>query len=153
MKILVVSDSHHHDEILKELVKLYPNMDLYLHAGDSESDSYSLYPFVSIRGNCDYFSFDEKRLFKTEFGNILIKHFPYLYKNEKDDLFIFIHGHTHHYEVHKEDNYTILNPGSIAFPRDNSHGTYAIISLEKDKKYIDVIDIFSKNILTHYEIM
>ena len=153
MKILLVSDTHGNNEALDYLVKQYPNMDLYLHAGDSESDSYSLFPFVSIRGNCDYFSFDDKRLFKTEYGNILIKHFPFLYQNEKENLFIFIHGHTHHYEVYEEDNHIVLNPGSVTFPRDKSHGCFAIISLEKDKKYIDVIDIISKKVLTHYEIM
>ena len=55
MKILLVSDTHGNNVALDALVKKYPNMDLYLHCGDSESDEYSIYPFRSVKGNCDYF--------------------------------------------------------------------------------------------------
>ena len=55
MKILLVSDSHGDYESLDRLAKMYPNMDLYLHAGDSEQDEWSIKPFVSVRGNCDHY--------------------------------------------------------------------------------------------------
>ena len=70
MKILIASDSHRNDEILYQLVSEYPNMDLYLHAGDSQSFPEGIYPFDSCQGNCDSYPFDEKRLLRTEAGNI-----------------------------------------------------------------------------------
>lgn len=153
MKILIVSDSHHHDEVLYELVKEYPKMDLYLHAGDSESFPEGIFPFDSCLGNCDFYPFMERRLIRTEYGNILMKHKPFLNKEEKQDIRIFIYGHTHRYAVYEEDGILFINPGSVSFSRDDSDGSYAILTMEKDLIKVDVIDIFAKNILTSYQIM
>lgn len=152
MKILIVSDSHRNDAILDSLVNEYPDMDLYLHAGDSQSIEEDIYPFISIKGNCDYYPFDEKRLIRTKFANILIKHHPHLTNKEKEDADIFIYGHTHRYAVYQEDDILFINPGSVYLPRDNSNGSYAILILEKDMIRVDIIDIFTKNILTTLQI-
>ena len=48
MKILLVSDSHGDYSSLDRLYKMYPEMDLYLHAGDSEQDEFSIKPFISV---------------------------------------------------------------------------------------------------------
>ena len=153
MKILIVSDSHRNDEILYELVSEYPKMDLYLHAGDSQSFPEGIYPFDSCLGNCDSYPFDEKRFIRTEFGNILMKHFPHLSNEEKKDIRVFIYGHTHRYSVYEEDGILMINPGSISLSRDNSNGSYAVLTMEKDLLKVDVFDIFTKNILTSYQIM
>ena len=42
MKILVASDAHGNVDLMLDLVKEYPKMDLYLDAGDSQSDRYTL---------------------------------------------------------------------------------------------------------------
>ena len=76
MKILLVSDSHGDERILKELVTAYPNMDYYLHAGDSGLDRDTLYPFESVRGNTDYYPFDDLLRIYTPMGYLLIKHKP-----------------------------------------------------------------------------
>ena len=47
MKILLVSDSHSDYTALDQLAAKYPNMDLYLHAGDSEQDEFSIKPFIN----------------------------------------------------------------------------------------------------------
>ena len=153
MKILIVSDSHRNDELLMELVKEYPKMDLYLHAGDSQSIPEYIYPFDSCLGNCDSYPFDEKRFIRTEFGNILMKHFPYLADKEKENIKVFIHGHTHRYKAEIIDNILIINPGSISLSRDNSNGSFAILTMDEHQIKVDVIDIFSKVILTSLQIM
>ena len=153
MKILIVSDSHRDDEVLQELYKEYPNFDVYLHCGDSCSDVYSIYPFDSVLGNCDYFPFDEKRFLRTSAGNILIRHHPYLRPDEKEQIRIFIHGHTHIAKVEDKDGLLTINPGSISHPRDKSHGSFAILNIENSSICVDVIDIFTKDILIHYQIM
>ena len=150
MKILVVSDAHGNSELMLRLVKEYPNMDYYLDAGDSESDSYTLFPYRSIKGNCDYFSFDEKLLIRTYVGNIFMRHAPFIYPQEMKNTRIFIHGHTHRYEIKEEDNLIIMCPGSLSRPRDNFNGSFAIISIGDSKINIDIIDVFTKKILLHF---
>ena len=150
MKILVVSDSHGDDNAMMELYKEYPGMDCYLDAGDNLSDEYSLSPYRSVRGNCDYYHYDEKLLIRTSAGNVLMKHYPWLRDKERENLALFIHGHTHIYEIKKEENLIIFCPGSISRPRDGTNGTFGIIEINGDKISIDIIDIFTKNVLYHY---
>ena len=153
MKILIVSDSHRNDEILYDLVKEYPDMDLYLHAGDSQSFPEGIYPFDSCLGNCDYYPFMEKRFIRTEFGNILMKHFPDLEKEEMKDIKVFICGHTHRYLLKQIDHVLWINPGSVSLSRDGTDGTFVILTMEGDYIKADVIDIFTKNILSSMQIM
>mgnify|MGYP003297992236 CR=1 FL=1 len=61
MKILLVSDTHGNNEALDKILKIHPDMDLYLHLGDSESTPELLRPFVTVKGNCDFYDFDIKR--------------------------------------------------------------------------------------------
>ena len=148
MKILVVSDSHGNDEILQELYSQYPNMDYYLHAGDSQSSSMVIYPFDSVLGNCDYYDFDRCRRIKTSVGDIFMKHFPTLRSNEAKDVKIFIHGHTHKNALYIDnDGLITLCPGSISRPRDGTIGSYVIINIENERIEIKVIEAETNNIL------
>ena len=147
MKILVVSDSHGNDSVLKDLLKEYPKMDYYLHAGDSQSTSYALFPFDSVRGNCDYFDFDNVRRINTPMGYLVMKHYPVLNSNEEKTTKIFIHGHTHRYAVYKENGHITICPGSITHPRDGSLGTYAILEIETDHINIFIVELGTKNVL------
>ena len=79
MKILLVSDNHGDYQALDQLVNKYPNMDLYLHAGDSEQDEWSIKPFISVRGNCDhYYDFPNYLVIPSPAGNIYVQHTPYM---------------------------------------------------------------------------
>ena len=152
MKILLVSDTHGDNESLQSLYKQYPNMDLYLHAGDSCSDEYSLYPFISVEGNCDYYDFDKKYRRLTPFGYLLMKHRPCFSDTEKKQNKILIYGHTHQYKISVDGATTFVCPGSLSLPRDGTSGTYAILTLEEDKGDIIVYDKKTKSVLTKYEI-
>ena len=153
MKILVASDAHGNEELMLQLVKEYPKMDLYLDAGDSQSSRYNIPMYYSVRGNCDYFPFDEKLRIPTEAGYIFMRHAPIIYPNEEMGIKIFIHGHTHRYKIEKQKNYVVFCPGSLSRSRDNSNGSFGIISIENGQINIDVIDVFTKNVLIHYQIM
>ena len=75
MKILIVSDSHGHNEIIDDLIRDNKDVDIFLHAGDSEVPSYTLYPFRVVRGNCDYtFDMPIEFIIPSPFGNILLRH-------------------------------------------------------------------------------
>ena len=120
MKILVVSDSHGDNQILKDIAKKHPDMDYYIHLGDSESDEYTIFPFVSVRGNCDYYPFEEQMLINTPYGKLYAIHKPYGKEKfiHENNIKIFLHGHTHIRRKQKEDGVYYLNPGAISFPRD-----------------------------------
>ena len=150
MKILLVSDSHGNNEALDLLVKTYPNMDLYLHLGDSESDEYSIFPFRSVRGNCDYFGdFNDQLIISTPYGNLLAQHRP----TPNSDLMrdykvkIFAYGHTHVRKHIDQMGIITINPGAISFARDGNEGSYAILDISNDKvdvEFHDLTEIISK---------
>lgn len=150
MKILLVSDSHGNNEALDLLVATYPNMDLYLHAGDSESDEYSIYPFRSVKGNCDYFGdFLDHLVIPTPIGNMFVQHRPIpnsdLLREHK--VKIFVYGHTHVRKLDKSNDIIVINPGAISFARDRFDGSYAILDITEknvDVKFYVLTDIISK---------
>ena len=136
MRILVVSDSHGNSEALDKLLKMYPSMDLYLHAGDLEADEQSIRPFDCVKGNCDHFSsLPERRIIRTPYGNLFMTHIPYLPEDIKQEykIKIFIHGHTHKRKLQKDgDGMYIINPGSISFAKDGHDLSYAILTITPD---------------------
>lgn len=152
MKILVVSDSHGNESLLKELVKAYPNMDYYLHAGDSGLDRDTLYPFESVKGNTDYYPFDELIRIYTPMGYLLVKHKPWFTNEQIKDNNFLINGHTHQYHFSIESDRIFLNPGSLSLPRDNTNGTFMTMNIEKEKATIIIYDIETKNVLINKQI-
>ena len=152
MKILLVSDSHGHEQILKDLYQQFPKMDLYLHAGDSALDISSIYPYISVRGNCDYYPFDERYRVYTPVGYLLMKHKPFFTEEEMKDNKILVHGHVHRAYIKEEKGHIFVCPGSTSLPRDNTDGTYAILDLNDKESTIIIYDINTKNILYKIEI-
>ena len=139
MKILLVSDSHNDYSALDQLAAKYPNMDLYLHAGDSEQDEFSIKPFISVRGNCDhYYDFPNFLVIPSPVGNIYIQHTPYISSSviSEHNAKIVIHGHTHTRKKEIKNGILWINPGAINYARDKYDGSYAIITIENNQ--IDV---------------
>lgn len=140
MKILLVSDTHGNNEALDYLVKKYPNVDLYLHCGDSESDEYSIYPFRSVKGNCDHFgNFNDYFIINTPYGNMFVQHKP----NPNSDLLrdndvkIFAYGHTHVRKYIDSHGIISINPGAISFARDQYDYSYALLDISVDKVNVE----------------
>ena len=153
MKILVVSDSHGDEKILKELVNTYPNMDYYLHAGDSGLDRDSLYPFESVKGNTDYYPFDELIRIYTPMGYLLMKHKPSFTNEQIKDNKFLVNGHTHQYKFYIEGDKVFLNPGSTTLPRDNTNGTFMIMDINEGSSSIIIYDIETKDILINEQMV
>ena len=153
MKILLVSDSHGDESILKELVKAYPKMDYYLHAGDSGLDRDTLYPFESVRGNTDYYPFDELIRIYTPKGYLLIKHKPTFTSEQIANNKFLINGHTHQYQFYLEGGKVFLNPGATSLPRDDTNGTFMIMNIKKESASIIIYDIETKKVLINEQIV
>lgn len=144
MKILIVSDSHGNTQKVLDLIKQYPNMDLYLHAGDSQESEYALFPFQTVKGNCDYDSnMNERFMTDTPFGKLLMKHKPNITKFELDAyrIKIFVFGHLHKRCFYQEEGIYYVSPGSISYERDKYNEGYLIINIEKDKIECNFFDI------------
>ena len=139
MKILLVSDSHSDYASLDRLAGMYPDMDLYLHAGDSEQDEWSIKPFISVRGNCDhYYGFPNFLIIPSPYGNIFVQHLPFIFKStiNEHNAKIVIHGHTHTRRNEKKNGILYVNPGAISYARDKYDGSYAILDIESN--HVDV---------------
>lgn len=140
MRILLISDSHGNNEAIDKLLKLYPKMDLYLHAGDLEADEQSIRPFDCVKGNCDHFSrLPERRIIHTPFGALLMTHLPYLPVDiaKEYNIKIFIYGHTHRRKFELVNGIYYINPGAISFPRDGFELSYAILNITADKVEVE----------------
>ena len=154
MKILIVSDSHGHNEIIDDLIRDNKDVDIFLHAGDSEVPSYTLYPFRVVRGNCDYnFDTELEYIIPSPFGNILLRHkddrnIAYL---KEHDIKIYIHGHTHVKECYKKNGICYINPGSLVYPRDKE-ASYAVMTNDENNCYLAFYDIDTKEFLKAYKI-
>lgn len=135
LMIAIVSDSHiptRSDEIPEQFWDRIEDADITVHAGDYDREetfnamqTYSG-EFYGVKGNCDFFEADELEDAHTfqheglDFGvyhgtGITPRaHTPTLLKIAEKDLEvkILVHGHSHHEDIHFEDNKLLLNPGS-----------------------------------------
>ena len=133
MKILVISDTHYELDNLSKLLKKYPDMDLYLHAGDSERSPDELFPFQSVKGNRDYLSsFPKELVFNTPLGNLIMRHILQYSLNDlyEKNIKVVISGHTHKKDYRYHDGIYFINPGSLDYPRDGNRGSYAIVNID-----------------------
>ncbi len=99
------------------------------------------FKILFICGNCD--SRVDSFVFNKEFKDIEIININgfkfYLTHGDlisKDNLIlknneVLLYGHTHIYELNKENNHYFINPGSISLPKNNNPRTYIIFDDEK----------------------
>lgn len=141
MKIVIVSDTHGENALLKKVALKEYDATLFLHLGDALDYSEAIAPFVAVKGNCDstLFHFPPSRELTLPSGKkVLFRHYPYL-GTDVDELlkegfsFLF-HGHTHKREERVEKGVTILCPGSLSFPRDGQYGSYLVFECDEYKE-------------------
>ncbi len=139
MKIVVVSDNHGKN-CLKQIINKYNDVDYFVHCGDSEQYPDELTDYISVKGNNDYYEFDDYRILNLENHRILIIHgHHYVYgfnrrllvekaKNLNCDVVFF--GHTHMFENNIVDNVQLINPGSLKYNRDSTKPSYAEVEIK-----------------------
>lgn len=133
MKILIVSDTHGHEENLERVIEETGAVDHFIHLGDIEGqeDYFEVLagcPVHMVAGNNDFFS-DLPREEEFWIGkyHVLITHGHYYgvsmgtsrLKEEalSRGIDIVMYGHTHRPEVDTDQGLTVLNPGSLSYPR------------------------------------
>ncbi|MCR5743175.1 MAG: metallophosphoesterase [Lachnospiraceae bacterium] len=151
MKVMIVSDTHRVHGYLERMIQLNGRPDLLIHLGDVEGcrekiEQIAGCPVEMVCGNCDNAFLDDLPMEKVIYiGSIkiLLVHghmwrvnftlaglVDYA-KSINADYVMF--GHTHKPLIEKDGGLTIINPGSISFPRQED-GRRSIVMMYIDER-------------------
>ncbi len=151
MKVLIVSDSHGRNGNLEVVIEREQPLDMLIHLGDLECDESDI-EFLAgcetkmVCGNNDFYSqLPETSVFPIENLKAFICHghgYNVYYGTEQLETAgrnagaeIVMFGHTHHPYIEKKENFVILNPGSISYPRqEGRQASYIVMNFEKKIK-------------------
>ena len=149
MKILVVSDTHGHEANLKKVIEKVGPVDTFIHLGDIEGhedyiEALAGCPVHMVSGNNDFFS-DLPREEEFQIGryHIMITHGHYYGVSVRTDrlkeealsrnIDIVMYGHTHRPEIDIDAKVTVLNPGSLSYPRQwGRKPSYLIMEIDRE---------------------
>lgn len=137
MKVLIMSDTHGVHKNLDRVLELERPYEQILHMGDIEGDEDYIEavagcPVAAVRGNNDYFSqLPQERIAEIAGKRILMTHGHYYYVAAGVELLIkeafgrgadmVMFGHTHYPMIRREGGLTVINPGSLSYPRQEGH--------------------------------
>mgnify|MGYP000283823637 CR=1 FL=1 len=146
-KIMVVSDTHKHHRNLARALEQAGTPDLLIHLGDAEG--YEDYiadmagcPLEIISGNNDFFSdLPREDVIDIEGNKVLVTHGHYYGVSMAFDQLAdaakqrgcnaAFFGHIHVPVLEKEDGILLVNPGSLAFPRQRGRRpSYAVLETD-----------------------
>lgn len=155
MKILIVSDSHGYHDLVRRAIGQEAPIDMLIHAGDVEGDLEKIlgkkreYEIRAVAGNMDWSDkLEDELCFPAGNHVIYLTHGHRLgvhsgtgrlrKKAEEKGADIAIYGHIHRpvYEDGEEDGITVINPGSIAKPRQEGwKKSYAVLTIRRDGSF------------------
>lgn len=147
MRILVCSDNHMDQNILKEVYQKHQDMDLYIHCGDSETSMKNLRPFSCVAGNNDYDpEYPKFRVIDTPKHSFFVTHghqewCDYEAMGEKaraTGCDVVLYGHSHKFDDTTYEGIRFINPGSMTRPRTMAPPSYAIIEIDDITGEIEV---------------
>ena len=156
MKILVVSDSHGRHDLLRKAIGQEAPIDMLIHAGDVEGNLDKIlgpkreYEIHAVAGNMDWGdSMPPSDQFEIGGHKVFLTHghgygVSYTLANlrqaaEERGADVAIYGHTHMPAMDEQNDILLLNPGSVAKPRQAGlKKTYAVIMLDEKTGRISV---------------
>lgn len=148
MRILIVSDTHGRNANLIEALDKCGKIDMLIHCGDLECPKENIEylaecPVIAVKGNNDFFlKAEREEVFWMEEYKIMVAHgHTYNVSLGVDMLVdealsrgvnIVMYGHTHRPHLEIRDDITIINPGSLSYPRQEGRNyTYVIMEIDK----------------------
>ena len=144
--ILVLSDSHGRNDIIEDILTNEPDADVLFHCGDVCADLSDVtrdwIPAYAVAGNCDYSGdYPDELLIKLAGYQFYLTHghrysvdwrtdlLCYAGKEKLADVVCFGHTHVPGYDF--DEGILLLNPGSVARPRQKSRvATYAKLTIQ-----------------------
>ena len=142
-QLVVTSDAHRRKQLFRHIAKSHPDALAYLDCGDTELSEHAIVPFVSVRGNTDYYDYPSQRILTFGWLVFLVIHSHQIMRFNRDaalvnqakrhgaDVVLFGHYHTFYDKV--VDGVHLISPGALSFNRDLSPSCYALLSL-RDKQ-------------------
>ena len=148
MKILIVSDTHGRHRNLEEVLDREGPIDMLVHLGDVEGGEDYICALTDcethiIAGNNDFFSdlsreqeffIGKYRVFITHGHSYYVSMGTKELKKEarRRGVDIVMYGHTHRPYLDQQTDITVLNPGSLSYPRQEGRkGSYMIMELSE----------------------
>lgn len=149
MKVLIVSDTHKKDENLEIVLDMHKPIDMLIHCGDAEGKEGHIQeicecPLYIVSGNNDFFSSLPPEI-EFEIGDkkVFLTHGHHYYVSmglecildeaKRRNAEIVFFGHTHKPRIEIIDGVTIINPGSLSYPRqDGKIPTYIVMEIDED---------------------
>lgn len=148
MRVLVVSDTHRHNENYLKVLELSDPFDLVIHCGDVEGSELLISeaagcPAKIVSGNNDFFSTLPAELeLKVGELNVWVTHGHHFYVSMGTELIrsegqargkdVVIFGHTHRPCIEYAGGIVVMNPGSLSFPRQEGRKPSYIV-METDR--------------------
>lgn len=147
MKILIVSDTHRNNANYLKVVERTGPLDMVIHCGDVEGSELVISraagcPVEMVQGNNDFFSelprekefmVGQYKVWLTHGHNYYIAMNSEMIKREarEREADIVMCGHTHKPLVDIGSDLTLVNPGSISYPRqENRKPSYIIMEID-----------------------
>lgn len=148
-RIMIVSDTHKRLGNLYEVIEREGHIDQMIHLGDLEGDEDVINDMITgevlmVPGNNDYYSQASRELEIQIAGkNILLTHGHYYYVSldlqtlrreaVARGMDIVMFGHTHRPLIEVEEDITLINPGSISYPRQqDGKCTYIMMEVSEE---------------------
>lgn len=149
LKVLIVSDSHGRNDYVKLAMEQAGTFDAFIHLGDVEDDVEELRslagcPSYIVMGNNDYglglpehlnIIIGGKKIFLTHghrYGvNYDLKRLGLLGTLNRMDIVMY--GHTHYPYLDIGEDITMLNPGSLTYPRQEGRAR-TFLTMEIDEQ-------------------
>ena len=151
MKVLIVSDTHRHNENFVKAVERTAPIDLVVHCGDIEGSELFISqaagcPVQMVAGNNDFFSeLPGELTFKIGALQVWVTHGHNYYVSMGNETIkkeaidrgadIVLYGHTHRPVIDIDDDIIAVNPGSLSYPRqEGRQPSYAIMEIDREEK-------------------
>lgn len=148
MRVLIISDTHGRRETITRVRGAVGEVDMLIHLGDVCGDVNYIREIFDceihmVAGNCDgsgcglpmreEFYIGERKAFITH-GHMYGVGFGHqgLEQLIDENGYDFVmYGHTHRRDCTQYRDSYIVNPGSLALPRDNRVGTYMLLEFDQ----------------------
>lgn len=148
MKVLIVSDTHRHNENFVKAVERTAPIDLVVHCGDIEGSELFISqaagcPVQMVAGNNDFFSeLPGELTFKIRDLQVWVTHGHHYYVSMGTEFIIeearargvdvVMYGHTHRPSIEYSSGIVALNPGSLSYPRqDGRRPSYIVMETDR----------------------
>ena len=147
MKVLIISDTHGRDKWLNQVIEKERGLDRIIHLGDLEGaedylETIAPCPVEIVSGNNDFFTdYPREKIIEISGYRIFLTHGHYYgvsFGRERlaeiarmQGCQMAMYGHTHCPEIDEVEGIRVINPGSLAYPRqENRKPSYIVMETD-----------------------